>query len=92
MSVKFVKYEMTLPLNFVNAAKVDIASDVFFVTFGTSLPQEIHTMDDLQHMEFNDVQPTFRCAMTRETMGQVLTMLQDAYDIQAQRYESSGEV
>ena len=74
--------------HYVNVVNVRGGIEEFFLTFGTALPIEVATPEDLENIDTVQAQPLFRCVVTRQSMKQILDVLQTVYDQQTKQLES----
>lgn len=69
-----------LTTHFINTLNVRGGVEEFYLTFGTALPIEITKPEDLEQIDSIQVQPTFRCVITRQNMKQMIELLQTVYE------------
>lgn len=81
---KFVN-ESGVPTFFVNIANVRAGLEEFYLTFGTTLPIEVRDVKELEHLDTVDVQPLFRCAVTKSVMRQMIDLMENVYNQQEQQ-------
>jgi hypothetical protein len=81
-----------LPTIFVNTASVNSGLEEFYLTLGTALPIEINDIDQLKHIDAIDAQAFFRCAMTRNTMRQIIDLMEVLYSQQTQQIEAMQQL
>jgi hypothetical protein len=87
LKARFVD-ESVLITHFVNTVNVRGGLEEFYVTLGTALPIEVAKPEDLENIDTVEAQPLFRCAITRQTMKQIIDLLQAVYDQNTKQLES----
>src|SRR5947199_10844481 len=77
-----------LPVHYINVASVQAGMEEFFVTLGTTMPPEINDIQDLEDLDNIKALPLFRFVVTRNTMKQILDVIQTVYDQQTRQIET----
>ncbi len=76
-----------LPTHYVNIVNVRAGVEEFFITLGTGIPPEIADIKDLDNIDTIKAHSLFRFAMSRVTMKQVISLMQNIYDQQTKQIE-----
>jgi hypothetical protein len=69
-----------LPTHFVNMVNARAGLEEFFLTFGTVLPLDLAENQSLEDIDSFNIQPLFRCAMSRSVMKQVIDLISNIAD------------
>src|SRR2546430_6252092 len=80
--------DSTLPVYYINVASVQAGIEELFVTLGTAMPPEINDIKDLENLDHIKALPLFRFVVTRNTMKQILDVIQTVYDQQTRQIET----
>jgi hypothetical protein len=76
---------------FVNIVNVRGGLEEFYLTLGTALPIEVKDVKELEHIDTVDVQPLFRCVVTKSVMRQMIDLMENVYNQQEQRLGMLGQ-
>ena len=80
--------ESELPPFFVNVANVRAGLEEFYLTLGIAMPVDVTAIEELSRIDVVDAKPFFRCVVTRNTMRQVIDLLESVYNQQTEQIEA----
>lgn len=83
--------DIELPVLFVNSVNVRAGSEEFYLTFGTAMPLEVKSVEDLESIDSIEARPYFRCVVTRSVMRQVIDVMEAVYNQQSQQVDAIGQ-
>jgi hypothetical protein len=80
--------DVELPVHFVNSVNVRFGAEEFYLTFGTAMPLEVKSVEDLEDIDAIEARPYFRCVVTRSVMRQAIDVMEAVYNQQSQQIDA----
>jgi len=80
--------DVELPVFFVNSFNVRFGAEEFYLTFGTTMPLEVKSVEDLEGIDAIEARRYFRCVVTKSVMRQVIDVMEAVYNQQSQQIDA----